>query len=97
MLGTLHFAAPDFRRYPCLKLALQAGHRGGTYPAVLAAADEVAVDHFLAGHIGFLDIPAVLEDALSAHRAGTDASLEAVLAADAWARERVEEWVKARV
>jgi 1-deoxy-D-xylulose-5-phosphate reductoisomerase len=97
MLGTLHFAPPDFRRYPCLRLALETGRRGGTYPAVLAAADEVAVDHFLAGRIGFLDIPSVLEDALSAHRSAADASLEAVLAADAWTRERAEEWVKARV
>ncbi len=97
LLGTLHFAPPDLRRYPCLGLALDAGHRGGTYPAVLAAADEVAVDHFLGGHIAFTDIPAALEDALSAHAGTADASLEAVLAADAWARRRADDWVKARV
>jgi len=97
LLGTLHFAPPDLRRYPCLGLALEAGRRGGTYPAVLAAADEVAVEHFLGGHIGFMDIPAAIDDTLSAHRGTADASLEAVLAADAWARRRADEWVKARV
>lgn len=96
-LGELHFAAPDFRRFPALALALKAGRRGGTYPAALSAADEVAVTHFLAGHLRFADIVSVLEDTLAAHRGASDTDLEAVLAADAWARAYAEDWVRAKV
>lgn len=85
-LGSLQFAAPDFGRYPCLALAMEAGRRGGTYPAVLAAADEVAVEQFLAGRIGFTEIPRVIESTLDAHTPVADPDLEAILAADAWAR-----------
>ena len=86
----------DGRAVPCLALALEAGRRGGSCPAVLAAADEIAVQHFLAGHIGFQDIPHSIEDALSAHKAITNPSLEQVLASDAWARSYTEDWLKAR-
>ena len=96
LIGSLNFGAPQQRQFPCLGLALEAGHRGGSCPAVLAAADEVAVQHFLAGHIRFLDIPRAIEDALSAHQALEDPSLEEVLAADAWARSFAEDWVKAK-
>jgi 1-deoxy-D-xylulose-5-phosphate reductoisomerase len=85
----LHFEAVDLARYPCLRLALDAGARGSTYPAVLAAADEVAVEQFALGHATFTDIPRVVDAALSAHTAPapSNATLEAVLEADAWARE----------
>ncbi len=83
----LHFAAPDFSRYPCLRLALQAGTKGGTWPAVLAAADEVAVDRFMRGEIRFTDIAKVTDETLSAHTGKADPSLDGVLEADAWARE----------
>jgi 1-deoxy-D-xylulose-5-phosphate reductoisomerase len=95
--GELNFAAVDFERYPALALALDAGRKGGTYPAALAAADEVAVAHFLAGHIGFTDIPRLLQDALSAHEPAADTDLDAVLAADTWARAYAEDWVRAKV
>ncbi len=95
-VGTLNFEVPDMRRFPCLGLALEAGQRGGSYPTVLAAADEVAVQHFLAGHIGFLDIAPLIEGALAAHRPLANPNLEEVLAADAWARAWAEEWVKAK-
>jgi 1-deoxy-D-xylulose-5-phosphate reductoisomerase len=95
--GELHFGAIDYARYPALALALDAARKGGTYPAALAAADEVAVAHFLAGHIGFTDIPRLLDDALSAHEPAADTDLEAVLAADAWARAYAEDWVRAKV
>lgn len=95
-LSTLSFGMPDMKRFPCLGLALQAGRRGGTYPAVLSAADEVAVRHFLAGHIGFLDIARAVEDALSAHQGVSHPSLEEILAADAWARSFTEDWVRAK-
>jgi 1-deoxy-D-xylulose-5-phosphate reductoisomerase len=93
----LHFAAPDFRRYPGLALALQAGRQGGTYPAAFAAADEVAVTQFLDGRLGFLEITQLLDDVLSAHKPASDGELEGVLAADAWGRDYATNWVTSRV
>ena len=95
--GELHFGPVDFRRFPALALALKAGRRGGTYPAALAAADEVAVAHFLDGHLSFAGIANLLDYALSAHRPAADTDLETVLAADAWARAYAEDWVRAKV
>jgi 1-deoxy-D-xylulose-5-phosphate reductoisomerase len=83
----LHFDEPDFGRYPALRLALEAGAKGGTWPAVLAAADEIAVDSFIQGTIGFTEIARVVDNTLSAHAGEVDPSLEAVRAADAWGRE----------
>jgi 1-deoxy-D-xylulose-5-phosphate reductoisomerase len=96
-IGELHFEPPDFRRFPALSLALKAGRQGGTFPAVLAAADEVAVEHFLAGRLRFIDIAGLLEDALTAHRGAADTDLDAILEADAWARAYAEDWVRAKV
>ena len=96
-IGELHFAAPDLRRFPALGLALKAGRMGGTYPAVLAAADEAAVAHFLDGHLRFSEIAILLDEALSAHRSAADTDLEAVLEADAWGRAYADEWVRAKV
>jgi 1-deoxy-D-xylulose-5-phosphate reductoisomerase len=96
-IGELHFEPPDFRRFPALSLALKAGRQGGTFPAVLAAADEVAVEHFLAGRLRFTDIAGLLEDALTAHRGAADTDLDAILEADAWARAYAEDWVRAKV
>ncbi|MHB8573704.1 MAG: 1-deoxy-D-xylulose-5-phosphate reductoisomerase [Dehalococcoidia bacterium] len=86
VVGALHFEPPDYSRLPCLRLTMEAGRRGGTYPAVLAAADEVAVEAFLAGQIGFTDIAPVIEAALSAHNSDNALDLATILAADAWAR-----------
>jgi 1-deoxy-D-xylulose-5-phosphate reductoisomerase len=83
----LNFTEPDLARYPCLRLALEAGTRGGTWPAALAAADEVAVECFMAGRIRFTDIARVVDSTLSAHAGTADPVLEAVLEADRWARE----------
>ena len=82
----LHFEAPDLGRYPCLRLALDTGAKGGTWTAVLAAADEVAVEQFALGAIAFTDIPKVVDAALSAHTGTADPTLEVVLEADGWAR-----------
>jgi 1-deoxy-D-xylulose-5-phosphate reductoisomerase len=90
--GPLTFEAPDLDRFPCLRLAREAGARAKTYPAVLAAADEVAVALFLDGRIGFLDIPALIEGALEAHRPVGELTLDSIRAADTWARE----WVRSR-
>jgi len=95
-VGTLSFGTPDMKRYPCLSLALEAGHRGGTFPAVLCAADEIAIQHFLAGHLRFTEIARVVEGALSAHPGIADPSLDEIVAADASARLWAEDWVKAK-
>ena len=95
-IGTLNFGTPDMKRYPCLSLALEAGRKGGAFPAVLCAADEIAVQHFLAGHLGFTDIARVIEGALSAHAGPANPSLDDILAADASARAWAEDWVKAK-
>ena len=85
-IGKLHFGTPDLGRFPCLRLAMESGRRGGTYPAVMAAADEVAVARVLEREVGFLDLPAIVEYTLERHEGTADPDLETVLAADAWAR-----------
>ena len=90
-LGRLTFGQVDMGRYPCLRLALEAAQTGGTCPAVLNAADEVAVDRFLAGEIAFLDIPRFVEGALVRHNPVANPDLETILEADAWARSVVRE------
>ncbi|HVE14796.1 MAG TPA: 1-deoxy-D-xylulose-5-phosphate reductoisomerase, partial [Elusimicrobiota bacterium] len=92
--GTLTFAQPDFQRFPCLALALEAARAGGSMPAVLNAADEVAVEAFLAGRIRFTDIARVIETAMRAHRSsGSLPSFAEVAEVDAWAREKAHEAV----
>ncbi|WP_213605358.1 1-deoxy-D-xylulose-5-phosphate reductoisomerase [Pseudoxanthomonas japonensis] len=86
----LEFEAPDTDAFPCLRLAWDAMAAGGTAPAVLNAANEVAVSAFLQGRIGFLSIPALVEDALAALPAAPADSLEVLLAADAQARQLTE-------
>ena len=88
--GRLDFEAPDSDAFPCLRLAWQALEAGGAAPAVLNAANEVAVSAFLQGRIGFLAIPALVEDTLAALSAAPAESLEALLAADAQARRFAE-------
>jgi 1-deoxy-D-xylulose-5-phosphate reductoisomerase len=83
----LVFAEPPPGRYPCLDLALQAGLLGGTYPAVLCGADEVAVELFLQCRIRFTDIPHVIGATLERHVSGNERDIEQIIAADAWARE----------
>lgn len=92
---TLSFGEVDLGRYPCLRLALEAGAKGGTWATALAAADEVAVEQFALGAIGFTDIPKVVDAALSAHSGAADPSLEAILEADAWARAFAMDRVRA--
>lgn len=89
---SLDFEPPDLSRFPCLALAIEAAEAGGTSTAVLAAADEVAVGLFLSHRIGFLDIARLVEHTLGRHCRIDHASLEDILAADAWARESAETW-----
>ena len=85
-LGRLHFSEPDEQRFPCLALAYRALRTGGTAPAVLNAANEVAVDAFLANRLGFTAIPRLIAAVLDRHTAMPANSLAAVLTADAAAR-----------
>lgn len=85
--GRLDFEAPDRSAFPCLDLAWRAMERGGIAPAVLNAANEVAVAAFLGGNIGFAGIPAVVENALAAVSDGQSDSIEALLDADLRARQ----------
>ena len=89
--GPLEFHGLDVERFPAYRLALEAAREGGTAPTVLNAADEVAVDAFLAGSIGFLDIIDWIEEALGAHETRPIGRIEDVLAADRWTREFLSE------
>jgi len=88
---TLTFQEPDLNRFPCLKLAFAACKAGGTMPAVLNAANEVAVQAFLDNRIPFSGIPRLVNQAMEEHALDPAAELEAILKADAWARRRTEE------
>ena len=90
-LGSLTFEPPDLDKFPCLKLAIEAGKKGGTYPAVLCAADEIAVKLFLSQRIKFNDIARLVELVLGQHQAITHPTLEEIIAADTWAGEKVSQ------
>jgi 1-deoxy-D-xylulose-5-phosphate reductoisomerase len=83
----LNFRQPDIKNFPCLRLAVEAGKKGGTFPVVLCAADEVAVDLFLKEKIKFLDIPRIVEKTLEKHHNTARPSLDDIMAADKWARQ----------
>jgi 1-deoxy-D-xylulose-5-phosphate reductoisomerase len=85
-LGQLNFTTPDSQCFPCLSLAYEAIRSGGTTPAVLNAANELAVEAFLQERVGFLDIPRVISTVVEKHTCTAASSLEQILAADSWAR-----------
>ena len=89
--GRLDFEAPDLDAFPCLRLAYQALEAGGTAPAVLNAANEVAVSAFLQGRVAFLDIPALVEDSLAALPPTPADTLGVLRAADAQSRRHTEQ------
>ena len=91
--GNLHFEAPDSERYPCLGLAKQAWQSGGTAPAILNAANEVAVESFLGGEISFPSIALVIEHVLSHCTSREADSLETILDDDAAARASATEFI----
>ncbi len=88
---SLTFQEPDWHLFPCPKLAIAAAKQGGTYPSVLCAADEVAVDLFLRGRVRFLDIPRIVETALERHNGGRAESILEIEEADSWARRKARE------
>jgi 1-deoxy-D-xylulose-5-phosphate reductoisomerase len=84
--GSLEFFSPAYDRFPCLMLAYRALRAGGTLPVVLNAANEVAVEAFLEGKLGFTSIPAVIERTMNGHTVEHVESVEIVRRVDAWAR-----------
>ena len=89
----LDFVAPDMHRFPCLKLAYDALRTGGTAPAILNAANEIAVEAFLAEQIGFLDIPKVIDAVLSGAAIEQVESIEHLVAVDLMARSATQQWL----
>jgi 1-deoxy-D-xylulose-5-phosphate reductoisomerase len=85
-LRKLNFQKPDLRRFPCLRLAIEAAEEGGSLPCVLNAADETAVNAFLNRRIKFVDIPTIITKVLNRHRKIADPCLQEILAVDDWAR-----------
>jgi len=90
----LTFEQPDMDKFPCLRLAIDAGREGGTCPAVLCAADEVAVDLFLSQRIKFVEILHLVARVLERHRKVSHPAMEEIMAADAWARGKAHELVR---
>jgi len=85
-LSKLEFLEPDIERFPCLGLAYDAMRAGGTMPAAMSAANEVAVAAFLDQRIRFMDIPRIIASTMDAHNTEPCSSIESVLEADRWAR-----------
>jgi 1-deoxy-D-xylulose-5-phosphate reductoisomerase len=95
-IGSLTFEEPDPVRFPALRLARQAGEEGGTLPAVLNAANEVAVDAFCERRLGFTGISDAVAATLERHVRHPHPSLDEILAADAWARDTARSWIDHR-
>jgi 1-deoxy-D-xylulose-5-phosphate reductoisomerase len=89
----LCFEKPDMKKFRCLDLALRAARMGGSMPAVLNAANETAVESFLAGKIGFLEIPDIIEKTMEKHQTYNIDSIEIVMQADKWARDTAREFL----
>ncbi|MBN1405102.1 MAG: 1-deoxy-D-xylulose-5-phosphate reductoisomerase, partial [Candidatus Omnitrophica bacterium] len=90
----LHFLKPDLKKFPCLYFANVACRLGGTYPAVLNAANEIAVYAYLDGTIKFTDIPKIIEKALIGHKYIADPLLSDIFSSDNWAREKAKVLIK---
>jgi len=87
-ISQLNFESPDFEKFPCLRLAYEALKIGGTMPAVLNAANEIAVQAFLDEKIRLSEIPRIIESVMNEHETVAVSNLETVLKCDSWARER---------
>lgn len=91
---SLSFSQPDTETFPCLSFAMKAIQKGGTMPAVLNGANEIAVERFLKEEISFLDIPVLIEDAMNAYTEPYEYSLEGIIHGDQWARTYGTSWTK---
>jgi 1-deoxy-D-xylulose-5-phosphate reductoisomerase len=89
-LGQLTFEEPDVDRFPAIQLARRAGETSGTLPAVLNAANEVAVEAFVNGQISFPQITEMVRNTMDAHKVVSHPQLEQILEADAWARQKAQ-------
>lgn len=96
-VAQLNFERPDLERFPCLSLAYTAGKAGGTSPAIMNAANEIAVQSFLGEEIGFTDIPNIISQTMAAIESQPASSLAVVLAADQAARETAQAHVQGMV
>jgi 1-deoxy-D-xylulose-5-phosphate reductoisomerase len=90
-LSKLEFYEPDFERFPCLGLAYDAMREGGTMPAAMSAANEIAVEAFLNRRITFMQIPGLIAQTMESHKTRPCSSIESVLDADRWARAYTEQ------
>ncbi|HSQ83220.1 MAG TPA: 1-deoxy-D-xylulose-5-phosphate reductoisomerase [Desulfobacterales bacterium] len=93
-IGKLTFENPDLKKFPCLALAYAACETGRTLPAVLNAANEVAVEAFLQNRLSFIKIPQIIEKTMEHHKVITDPTLNDILEADQWARKQAEDLIK---
>jgi 1-deoxy-D-xylulose 5-phosphate reductoisomerase len=87
--GPLTFEEPDLDAFPCLSLAFEALKSGGTMPAAMNAANEVAVGLFLEGHVGFMDIPRIIEEIMQKHCVNTNPCMDDIIDTDRWARDSI--------
>ena len=94
--GRLDFEPPDTTRFPCLTLAIEAGKKGETYPAVLCAAGEYAVEAFLAGRLKFTDIAHTIEAVLAGHQSVNNPDVADIIAASRWAKENARQLIDER-
>lgn len=93
-IGKLTFNKPDFIRFPCLKYAFQAVKIGGTMPAVMSAADEIAVQSFLDNKIGFIQISKVIGNVMKKHKTIAGPALSKIINAADWARAEAKNYIK---
>jgi len=89
--GALHFREMDEQRFPCIRMAYDAGRSGGTMPTVYSAANEVAVERFLNGQIAFLQIERIIAETMDRHQLTSAPGLGDILEADNWAREEARQ------
>lgn len=92
--GSLDFEPYEAERYPCFEMAIEIARREGTWPAALCGANDTAVDLFLSGKIGFLEIPTLIRETLNVHQSIEQPSLEESISAASWAREKVSQIVE---
>ena len=90
-LKSFNFEKPDLKRFPCLELGYEAAYAGGSMPAVLNAANEIAVENFLSEKISFSQIPKIIETSMRKHRVLKNPSVESLIEADLWARNYAKE------
>ena len=93
-IGVLSFERPDLNKFRCIKLAYEAIKIGGSMPAVMNGANEVAVDAFLKKEIGFLDIPVIIEKVMAVHEPYSITNIASVMEADRWARQKARDFIE---